>query len=123
MERTAALEYSKTLNPDGEKKMQEMEEGEEDEMFWLFLGEDDYAKADYWKWKKDSNSVSAFGDPRIWRVDVSERGSEVCCDGLVQFRPLIITSLSNCDRSQMGLTPPAQYSFFISYSKYSSWSV
>lgn len=57
--------------------MEEFEEGSEDEMFWLFLGEDDYAKADYWKWKRDANSGLGSQGPRVWRVDASRQGNEV----------------------------------------------
>ena len=36
-------------------------------MFWMMLGDADYARAEYWKWRP--NSATAL--PRIWRVDAS----------------------------------------------------
>ncbi|KAH8119453.1 hypothetical protein DFH11DRAFT_1540265 [Phellopilus nigrolimitatus] len=70
-ERNAALGYAQTLA--SEKNLVEVEEGQEDEMFWMFLGDEGYAKADYWKWRKVEKGI----DPRIWRVDCSKKGSEI----------------------------------------------
>ncbi|KAL5484982.1 hypothetical protein ACEPAI_7624 [Sanghuangporus weigelae] len=73
-ERNAALRYAQTLcSGNDEKKVVEVEEGNEDEMFWMFLGEDGYASADYWKWRKNERVM----DPRFWRVDCANTGSEV----------------------------------------------
>ncbi|KAL5507061.1 hypothetical protein ACEPAH_6517 [Sanghuangporus vaninii] len=73
-ERNAALRYAQTLySGNDEKKVVEVEEGNEDEMFWMFLGEDGYASADYWKWRKNERAM----DPRFWRVDCVNTGSEV----------------------------------------------
>ncbi|KAL5528214.1 hypothetical protein ACEPAF_7350 [Sanghuangporus sanghuang] len=73
-ERNAALRYAQTLySGNDEKKLVEVEEGNEDEMFWMFLGEDGYASADYWKWRKNEKGVG----PRFWRVDCVNTGSEV----------------------------------------------
>lgn len=48
--------------------MVELIEGESDnnEMFWMMLGERDYANADYWKWRPSTTTDCV---PRIWRVD------------------------------------------------------
>lgn len=43
------------------------EESDDNEMFWMMLGDADYARADYWKWRPDL----AKALPRIWRVDPS----------------------------------------------------
>ncbi|KAI0645465.1 hypothetical protein C8Q79DRAFT_1001065 [Trametes meyenii] len=43
-----------------------------EEMFWMILGEGEYAKADYWQWRA---SVSAV-DPRAWVVN-AQTGGEV----------------------------------------------
>lgn len=40
-------------------------ESDDDEMFWMMLGEDGYANADYWKWRRTFPEP----DPRIWRID------------------------------------------------------
>ena len=41
-------------------------ESDDDEMFWMLLGDaDGYADADYWKWRPKS----VVRLPRIWRVD------------------------------------------------------
>ncbi|KLO19554.1 hypothetical protein SCHPADRAFT_935342 [Schizopora paradoxa] len=67
-ERSAALAYAKSLNSGTEKKIEEVNEGEEDEMFWMFLGEDDYANADYWKWKAQSPLESYLLGLRVWKI-------------------------------------------------------
>lgn len=47
--------------------MVELVEGEtdDDEMFWMMLGNDDYAKADYWKWRR----TAANFHPGAWQID------------------------------------------------------
>ncbi|KAI5123911.1 hypothetical protein M0805_005727 [Coniferiporia weirii] len=72
-ERSAALRYAQTLVSPSEKDIVEVEEGQEDEMFWMFLGDEGYAHADYWKWRKGEKGA----DPRVWRVDCMRSGSEV----------------------------------------------
>ncbi|KAL5524000.1 hypothetical protein ACEPAG_8173 [Sanghuangporus baumii] len=73
-ERNAALRYAQTLcsGNDG-KEVVEVEEGNEDEMFWMFLGENGYASADYWKWRKNESAINV----RFWRVNCANTGSEV----------------------------------------------
>ena len=41
-----------------------LEEGSEDELFWLMLGEGGYASADYWRFRPHSMVVT----PRLWSV-------------------------------------------------------
>ena len=45
-----------------------------DEMFWMILGEEEYANADYWKWRRNSSII----DPRIWRVNAHTNEDAVC---------------------------------------------
>lgn len=61
--------------PESMKTIVEMEEGQEDEMFWLFLGEDSYASADHWKWKREL--VLSRPLPRIWEVSGADKGEGV----------------------------------------------
>ncbi|KAI1796359.1 hypothetical protein LXA43DRAFT_1157380 [Ganoderma leucocontextum] len=68
-EQRAALAYAKQLAPSEENIVELTEdESQEEEMFWMMLGDGDYANADYWKWR--SNALSL--DPRIWVVDASQ---------------------------------------------------
>ncbi|KAK2463183.1 hypothetical protein APHAL10511_004838 [Amanita phalloides] len=65
VERQAALRYAQDFTPDGQRPT-ELSEGESDgdHTFWMMLGGQDYAKADYWKWRKEAITI----DPIIWRV-------------------------------------------------------
>ena len=69
-ERQAALEYALSFaigsSPVELVELVE-EESDDNEMFWMMLGDADYARADYWKWRPDF----AKALPRIWRVDAS----------------------------------------------------
>jgi hypothetical protein len=44
-----------------------------DEMFWMILGDEQYAIADYWKWRK----TSCVTDPKIWRLNASNESEAV----------------------------------------------
>jgi len=63
------LKYAQDLAAKGSTVV-ELAEGESDdnEMFWMMLGEDEYAKADYWKWRRTSSDVA----PRLWRVNADK---------------------------------------------------
>ncbi|KAF8967877.1 hypothetical protein BDZ97DRAFT_475685 [Flammula alnicola] len=64
-ERNAALKYSKKLSNDAASPIELLEgETDNDEMFWMILGDDGFAKADYWKWRKSCSII----DPSIWRM-------------------------------------------------------
>ena len=85
-ERDAALRYARALQEEAdaagaEKTVVEVEEGQEEELFWMFLGENEgYARASYWKWRKADaakGTTSAGADPRIWRVDCLKVREEV----------------------------------------------
>jgi hypothetical protein len=66
-ERQAAFGYAQSLSAEGTSPVELVErESDDDEMFWMLLGDaDDYASADYWKWRPTSVTVL----PQIWRVD------------------------------------------------------
>jgi hypothetical protein len=79
-ERSAAMEYAHKLagNPDNIVELKEGE-GDKDEMFWMILGEDDYASADHWRWRRTAESF----EPRIWRVDANSTQKVKCSGGLI----------------------------------------
>jgi hypothetical protein len=66
-ERQAALGYALSLAAESSPVELIEQESDDDEMFWMMLGNADYAKAEYWKWRPDL----ATALPRIWRVDAS----------------------------------------------------
>lgn len=65
-ERQAAVQYSSRIAKGGSPAIQ-LHEGEDDadDLFWMALGDDEYARADYWQWRRQISEA----DPRIWRVD------------------------------------------------------
>ncbi|THG99521.1 hypothetical protein EW026_g2852 [Hermanssonia centrifuga] len=72
VERHAALKYAQSLAPSASDIIELVEgESDEDEMFWLILGEGEYAKADYWRWKATSDHWQA----RIWMVNGDQADS------------------------------------------------
>ena len=67
-ERRAALEYAQSLTAKGSNPVELIEnESDDDEFFWMMLGDASYASADYWKWRPKMATTL----PRIWRVDAS----------------------------------------------------
>ncbi|KAL0956471.1 hypothetical protein HGRIS_002617 [Hohenbuehelia grisea] len=85
-ERIAALNYARSIcsNP---ASIQELIEGEtdDDEMFWMILGTDEYANADHWRWRRSAN----VRDPKIWRVDAQQGENPVVrIDSLSEERSL-----------------------------------
>jgi hypothetical protein len=66
-ERQAALGYALSLVVESSPVELVEQESDDNEMFWMMLGNDDYARADYWRWRPDL----ATALPRIWRVDSS----------------------------------------------------
>jgi len=71
-ERHVALAYAQSLGSTAENIV-EFEEGTEDEMFWLILGEDDYANADHWKFRKQLDRLGA----RLYTIDASKTKAPV----------------------------------------------
>lgn len=66
-ERHAAVRYARALG----ENVVELAHGvsaDDDDMFWMVLGEDEFAKADYWRWR----SMSPRTDAMIWEVDASQ---------------------------------------------------
>ena len=74
-ERKAALQYAESMSKESVSPI-ELQEGENDndEMFWLILGDDGFAKADYWRWRKNLANM----EPSIWKVDLSSGSPFVC---------------------------------------------
>lgn len=70
VERKAAKKYAEQLA--GGESVTELYEGKEDNddsMFWMVLGDEPYANADYWKWR----GAMSNPEPTIWRVNASKR--------------------------------------------------
>lgn len=71
-ERHAARAYAESLSQseNGANIVEYVEgENDDDEMFWMMLGDDDYARADYWRWRRQAmHSV----EPRVWRVNAGD---------------------------------------------------
>jgi hypothetical protein len=67
-ERQTALEYAQSLTTEGSSLVELIEqESDDNEFFWMMLGDAGYASADYWKWRPKLPTTL----PRIWRVDPS----------------------------------------------------
>jgi hypothetical protein len=67
-ERQAAMAYAQELLSQRGKaiELEENESSEDDELFWMMFGDDNYAKADYWQWRPQSKWES-----RILRIDTN----------------------------------------------------
>jgi hypothetical protein len=70
-ERAAALTYARSLGFADNTSINELFEGEsdDDEMFWMIMGSNEYAKADYWRWREHAGNPK----PRAWRVNTEAR--------------------------------------------------
>jgi hypothetical protein len=67
-ERLAAFEYAQSLTAEGSNPVELIEkESDDNEFFWMMLGDAGYASADYWRWRPKMATTL----PRIWRVDAS----------------------------------------------------
>ncbi|KAI0297169.1 hypothetical protein BC826DRAFT_1090943 [Russula brevipes] len=64
-ERQAALGYARSLAAESNPVELVEQESDDNQMFWMMLGDADYASADYWRWRPDL----ATALPRIWHVD------------------------------------------------------
>ncbi|KAJ3514326.1 hypothetical protein NLJ89_g2435 [Agrocybe chaxingu] len=73
-ERKSAFQYANALL-DNKGTPIELVEGENDadEMFWMIMGDTEFAAADYWRWRKMSPHI----DPFVWRVDIKNIGQPV----------------------------------------------
>jgi len=75
-ERHAALGYAKSMCVEG-TSIQEFNEGNEDPMFWMFLGEEAFAGADFWKFRRREGGMMVRSLSRLYSVDVKERRNPV----------------------------------------------
>ena len=72
IEREAASTYAKKLATDS-VTCTEFDEGNEEEMFWMMLGEEPYANSNCWSFKLDSDTVQ----PKLYRIDAAKSGKVV----------------------------------------------
>jgi len=75
LERQATVEYARSIA--GNSELVEMNQGENDDndMFWMLLGNEPFADADYWRWR--TSVLPSDSKPTVWRVDVTKRTSKV----------------------------------------------
>jgi hypothetical protein len=64
-ERSAAVAYAQSFS--GADNVVTLTEGvdDDDEMFWMILGSDEYANADYWRWRSTGTNI----EPKLWQYD------------------------------------------------------
>ncbi|KAG6842159.1 hypothetical protein C0991_001652 [Blastosporella zonata] len=79
LERKAALEYGHSLTTAVPPIELTEDSSKDDEMFSMILGDDEYANADYWKWRR----ISSNTNPRIWRVKADDLAAD--CVARVDF--------------------------------------
>ncbi|KAF9447197.1 hypothetical protein P691DRAFT_776317 [Macrolepiota fuliginosa MF-IS2] len=78
-ERQAAVQYASRIGNSGSSAIQLREgEDDDDELFWMALGDEEFARADYWQWRRQSSGI----DPRVWRVDAKANPPVVAVAGL-----------------------------------------
>jgi hypothetical protein len=65
-ERAAAQAYANAIASEGVEPL-ELEEGEEDDMFWVMLDEGGYANADYWRFRSQLPPHMS-PSPRLWVI-------------------------------------------------------
>ena len=95
-EQQAALKYAQTLASSSEHVVEMGEdESQADEMFWMILGEGDYARADYWQWRASAPTTL---NPRAWVVD-AKQGTEAVRSQACRLLRRHLT-LSHCRSSQ-----------------------
>ena len=99
---------------------QELLEGgeDQDEMFSMMLGDDDYAMADYWQWRATSKRT----DPAIWRIQ-DDGGDQLVrsflLSGLFPFSSLTRPSRWSLSRQKTPFN--LQFTSLIAFGKSSSW--
>ncbi|KAG8690551.1 hypothetical protein FRC11_010803 [Ceratobasidium sp. 423] len=75
-EREAAAAYGRMIvGP--EKEIEEFDEGKEDPMFFMLLGDHAWANADYWKYRASLGKVAHR--PRMFLVDARDKKQPVSC--------------------------------------------
>ncbi|KAJ8077328.1 hypothetical protein PM082_001758 [Marasmius tenuissimus] len=70
-ERNTALQYGRKLSTNVVELIQGV--NDQEEMFWIVLGDGPFASANYWRWKRDSPEL----ETRIWRIDASQTKAPV----------------------------------------------
>lgn len=65
-ERSVAQDYAKSIANEG-VEISELEEGEEDDLFWMMLDENGYANAGYWRFRSQL-PPHMIPSPRLWTV-------------------------------------------------------
>ncbi|KAF9565525.1 hypothetical protein CPC08DRAFT_815295 [Agrocybe pediades] len=89
-EREAALKYVQTFSPDPITPIVLVEgEDDEDEMFWMMLGNEEYAKADYWRWRRTTIDT----DPKIWRVEADDGNHSITPITFISIEPTLQKSV------------------------------
>ncbi|CAE6513557.1 unnamed protein product [Rhizoctonia solani] len=76
LEREAAAAYGRMITGP-EKEIEEFDEGKEDPVFFMLLGDDAWANADYWKYRAPLGKVSYR--PRMFLIDARNRKQPVSC--------------------------------------------
>lgn len=86
------MQYAQNLAGKGADVI-ELTEGEndDDEMFWMILGEDEFAKADYWKWRHTSSGL----EPRIWKIEADSTEQPVSRTMIYSDNVLDLLSISD----------------------------
>ncbi|KAG8784351.1 hypothetical protein FRC12_018776 [Ceratobasidium sp. 428] len=75
-ERNLAIAYAKSI-AGPEKEVEEFDEGKEDPMFFMLLGEDPWANADYWKYRAPLGKAAVR--PRMFCIDAKDKKQPVSC--------------------------------------------
>ncbi|KAG9123207.1 hypothetical protein FRC07_000108 [Ceratobasidium sp. 392] len=75
-ERNLAVTYAKSI-AGPEKEVEEFDEGKEDPMFFMLLGEDPWANADYWKYRAPLGKAAVR--PRMFCIDARDKKQPVSC--------------------------------------------
>ncbi|KAG8706161.1 hypothetical protein FRC08_001238 [Ceratobasidium sp. 394] len=75
-ERDSATGYAKSI-AGPEKEADEFDEGKEDPMFFMLLGEDPWANADYWKYRALLGRAAVR--PRMFCIDARDKKQPVSC--------------------------------------------
>lgn len=76
-ERQAATKYAQKLcekSLSGSVTELVENENDDDEMFWMILGDEGFGRADHWRWRRDASGI----EPRIWRVNARLGERAVC---------------------------------------------
>ncbi|CEL60808.1 hypothetical protein RSOLAG1IB_04047 [Rhizoctonia solani AG-1 IB] len=75
-EREAAAAYGRMI-AGPEKEIDEYDEGKEDPIFFVLLGDDAWANADYWKYRAALGKVAH--QPRMFLIDARDKKQPVSC--------------------------------------------